>query len=96
MGLAGHRYHMVVLLLSLGCMPSAVLVKDPDLLKIDTCAIGLTLLFPSFMTRGPRKADPCGLSGLLSAPTLLGLLGKASKTGRHLCLDCKREGGLGA
>lgn len=96
MGLAGHHYHMVVLSLSLGCMPSAVLVKGPDLLKIHTCAIGLTLLFTSFMTRGPKKADPHGSSALLSAPTLLGLLGRTSKIGRHQCLECKHEGGLGA
>lgn len=96
MGLAGHHYHMLVLPLSLGCMPSAVLVKDPDLLKVRTCAIGLTLLFTSFMTWGPKKADPRGSSALLSAPTLLGLLGKTAKTGRHQCLECKHEGGLGA
>lgn len=32
--LAGHRYHMVVLPLSLGCVLSAVLVQEPDLLKM--------------------------------------------------------------
>lgn len=56
MGLAEHHYHMVVVPLSLGCVPSAVLVKEPDPLKIHTCATGVTVLFTSFMTRGPRKA----------------------------------------
>lgn len=70
MGLGGHRYHMVVLPLSLGCMPSAVFVKEPDLHKICRRAIGLTLLFTSSVARGPRKADPRSSSGLLSAPAL--------------------------
>lgn len=76
-------------------MPPAALVEETDLLKIGTCAIDWTLLFASFMTRGPRKGDSWGSSGLVSAPTLLGLLGKTSKAGRHLCLECKCEGGLG-
>lgn len=57
-------------------MPPAALVEETDLLKIGTCAIGWTLLIASFMTRGPRKGDPWGSSGLVSALTLLVLLGK--------------------
>lgn len=59
MGLGRHHYHIVVVLPSLGCVPSAVLIKELDPLKIGMCASGLTLSFTSFMTRGPRKTDSC-------------------------------------
>lgn len=38
---------------------------------------GWTLLFTSFITEGPRKADPCNSFGLLSAQTV-GLFGKST------------------
>lgn len=68
--LARHHYHVVVLLLSKSCVPSAVLVKELDPLRTGTCATGLTLLFTSLMSGGSGKADPCNSPALLSAQTL--------------------------
>lgn len=58
-------------------MTLAVLVNELDPLRTGTCATGLTLLFTSFVTGGPRKADPCNSSGLLSAQAV-GPFGKST------------------
>lgn len=76
-------------------MPSAVLVKELDPLKTGTCATGLTLSFTSFMMGGPGRLIPA-IHLAYFLPKLSGLLGKAPKPGRHLCIACEHEEGLGA
>lgn len=93
-GLAGHRYHMVILPLSLGCVPPAVLVEKPDLLKIRPCAIGLTHLFTSFYDKGSHEGRSLQFVWLL--PQLCWAFWEKHLKQAGICLGHKHGVGLGA